>query len=458
MKKQEKVEKNPRAPVQVTEQKNQLSGVRVGEISSVDGGANQFADVILWKARSRKKSEAISQIRYEKALVELAKLWAPDPQRKGPIHFDQVEAVFAKLDEEPRTLDEVVEGRMVHAVDEALDARSSAFMSTTFGILMSDSDEKEELLLAAVTDFAALMQQDIPELLAGRLAKEFADEMLDTLSGDSAPTYSDVCKRAGMMLSLEGKRGNREMRTLTEKGKAALAKLSKSDREALAALTDEQTESLSKLAEKVEAGRDSGQLLKASVEKLATVEAENARLKKAITGAGDDPDIHPLLKGKTDEQRELIEPLIKHYDGLLSKSQTERDGLVLAMKDQAKVTKRAEFTTLAKSYSSLGTPVEELVDQFEKADAAGHLDALKKTLGAANKTAAKGIAQIGSDVDLETQGFGKSDERAEANAVVEKRAAELVTLSKGALSKEQAWVDAAAELPDEAALAAGVLS
>jgi hypothetical protein len=367
--------------------------------------------------------------RYERHLGAIAKVF--ESAEKDGISIEEIEAALKKADEEPRSFDEMRSDARIHEIDAAIDDRSRAFMSTTWEIVLSDEDDKAALILQAVEDFAAVMQEDVPRLFSGELAKQLGEALIKfTSEGEGRPTLSDVHQRVAKLL-LSGGEGGKTVAKLFEK------------------LNDEEKEALKKL-------REGSKTNEESVKKLSTLEKENADLKKAAAEAGGDDDVHVLLKGLKPEEVALVGPIVEHFETMLKKQAADAKTVRENFAKREKATRTEKIEAFVKGLDAIGTPDKELIEALEKAHDAGSGEILEKTLTAANESAREGIDPIGSDADaIVVSKGGKGSPEAAYDAVM-KRAVELRKGREGDVTIEGAYLEAEIELPDDAARAAEI--
>lgn len=508
-----RIRKDPNAPAVVARHENVLRGLEVDEISSVEDGANQLADVILIKGRIEKTidvlldeaasagpahphgaaelpdgtiaagtyrfgpggaedhdhtvevtaaiepgqtvdlissvggpvphqhdvsitaRERIMQSRWVRLKASIAKAVAD-----GTLDMAGIEEIIDKDEHTPNTFEEERGSRLVDFLDGALDERARTLMMTTFGILFSEETDKERLILEAVDAFALTMHDEVPKLFSGELAKG----LTEFLSADTPPTLIDVRNRVEKLLPSGGDGGVMfEFKGATKEGKAALEKA-----------WDAAGEDGKKIIEDVwkasQTDATSTEDLDKSNAKILVLESDNERLTKALTGESTEPDVHHLLKGKTAEEAALMQPMIAHYDAELKKSKDATAKLQESIEKDAEERRDEKFLTLAKSYKHLATPHDEMVKMLKAADDAGTLDTVVKTLEAASKMASGGSGELG---ELGFESIEKSGDRQTAHAAIEAKAVELRKGRESEITAEQAYVEAVAEMPGEAALA-----
>lgn len=499
------VRKSPFAPVVVGALQHRLSSVAVTEVSSVPAGVNQFADVILIKERLAKRlvveldptasagpahthepaefpegpigpgtfrfgpggaedhehTVTVTEVIEPGMTVELiSSVSGPVPHQhpvtitarervtimlsrndrlltriakgvaEGPIDMAGIERIMKEHDDDPRTFAEQQMDRRLEFLDSAFDERAQALMWTTFEILMSDAENKEALILQAVDDYAAVMKNDVPLLMSGQLAKG----LTEFLSAEDRPRFSDVSDRVAKLLPSGGEGG------------VMFENVSKEERTALDAIYAA-----------AQSGGVSAELLVKALASGTASDIEIARLKKAITGVGDPvAEVHPLLKGKTEAEQAALQPVVDYFQIELSKSNDRSDKLEELIEKTAKAHRTSELTEIAKSFENIGTPVDDLLIQLQKADEHGYLDSLRGTLQKASDAQARAMTEIGETGDGSQVGFGKGGDGAkEADAQLVQKAVEIRKGREDTISKEQAYLEAIEADPDLAALAAG---
>lgn len=369
---------------------------------------------------------------YEDAVEKLAKL-GPDTPLEDVDALHEAFHVWAEVlakqddDDEPRSFeDNLEEGRFLE-IDGAFDRRLHALLATTTEIMRSDVDDREALILAAVNEYAATMERDVPELFAGRLAKWLVELAIDD------PEDAVVEKILTGELEAHGLLPDTEGDSIMK----FLEKLSKSARAAFDSLDAE------KKAEDVFKGasEDLGIFVGALLERIVGDEGLEAELGKAQvafqkaieSGGHPQTELEKVLKGVTDlSVRNLLEA---QAVALKSQGKTVADLVTKA--------ERRELAEMAKAWTHLPSDGGTLVDCLQKAKAAGFLDTFEKILTSAQAQAAKGKAfdALAADMDFDVEGLGAGDglDPGEAHEAIVAKAAELRKGKELTLSAEKAY-------------------
>jgi adenylate kinase family enzyme len=320
-------------------QRARLEQIRVDEVSFVDKGANPGAHICLWKRAQEGEPE-------------------PDAKRSW---LDKAVGWILRKEWTPQSFEEVREEWRSYDIAEAIDSRLSALGSSIHQILNSDESDKEGLLRVSLQQFSSAMDDELSDLLAGRILKNLA-------SWDGPPEAAEVAKRLDNLLS-----------EISAEGSGGTDVKDQID---LSKLTDEQREQLRQLV--------------ATAKKAQEAEARAKAAEDALAKAGDESDDglseeqRATLKALSPELRKIIEPLLE----------TERKGreaLHVQVVDLTKAARRRDLTEIVKAYTGISVPESEFVDFLEKADGAGLLDELRKVLDPANAAASRVFDVLGSD-------------------------------------------------------------
>jgi hypothetical protein len=403
-----------------------LQRLRVDEVAFVDRGANPDAHVVLWKRDSRQVGK---QLRVETAktndhshglelpegkvgagrfrtsdrkkhshVVRIARDLNPGDSVKietesagDPAHQHSIEILvpevrkrgllaklisfFAKGDIgewEPQSFDEVREDQRSRDVAEALDERIRALGFSVSQILHSDVEDKEGRIRESVREFSSAIDEEVADLIAGRITKHAAE-------GESLPTADEV------VTTLETIFSTLEVETEEENAMTTNVDLSK--------LTEEQRETLRNLVEK--ASKVDAAEAKAKEAREALAKATKAEDEDGLTD-----EQREIFKALSPEMRKIVEPLIK-----VERDRHEKlEGEVVSLK---KAARRNELRTIVKDYTALAVADETLVDLLEKADEAGLLDDIQTILEPANKAASRVFDIVGS----ESEGMGTAEQK-----------------------------------------------
>ncbi len=406
-----------------------LKDLVIDEIAICFEGMNPGADILLVKARHRKKPKnpcekavrrAAARRRSRKARLLSERLDEAHQQlhEDGEIAFRKIvelAEVFAKDEHvEPQTFDEIFEDRRLHDIDEALDRRTFALAATTFGIITSDIEDKEQRILEAVEAFAVTMREDVPRLFAGEIVKTFS-------KSDGPASFEDVHADVLDWLELAewsapSSGGNMQfLKTLTDAGKRALGLIigDRQPEDVWKSTSDQDGELIAGL---LNAAGEGGELLATAAKDLEAVRVERDEAKGELIKLrpADDPaSLEEILKGMTPAQQ-------AYFKAREVQAKTDRQ----ANQKLHKAAELAEQETFTKSVGHL--PSEGLADLLVKAKQAGILDELQKVLRAAQatiETIGKGLFdEFGSDLDAD--GTGTSD-AAMAEAQIVAKATEL---------------------------------
>lgn len=395
-------------------------------LSSVGGGQTPHQHSVTIQAG------AVMRRRNDAALVGLSKLFEDAPDEG--VSIEEIETVLKQVDEEPRTFEEMrVDGR-IHEIDAALDDRSRSFMSTTYEIILADpSLDKEALLMQAVTDFAAVMHQEIPQLFSGELQKaEVVAELMKIHEpGQSAPTLRDVQEHISKLLPSGGEGGDnvsKLFKNLNEDEKAALAKL-----------------------------QEGVDLAKTQAEEIVTLKTSVADLTKKAEPKKEDDDVDPLLKGLDEKLVTAISPIVGELRKEIAAGKENTETVLAQLKKQNETARLALFETFAKSLKATGVKHEEVIAQLVKADTIdGFADELMKSMTATDNTAALSLEELGTTAEGREILAKRTEAETEVGQAHEKLIKAAVEIRKGKeedMTPERAYVLAGKADPETAAIA-----
>ncbi len=324
--------------------------------------------------------------------------------------------------EEPRGFRDHLESSRLMEIDSALDRRLHALLATTTEIMRADVSDREERVLAAVEEYAATMQRDVPELFAGRLAK-----WLNEWAGESQPSDDDVCAIVKSELGLAGllpdePSGGKVMqeflKSLSERGRAALALV----------LGDRDPAEFFKGA-----SEDVGKLVVGLLEKAAEwgprIDTLEAELEKAKTPAVDPTSLESILKSVED-------PVVKALIESQAATNKELGGMVA---DLQKAALRKGIDDFAKSLDALPDH-KKIGDLLEKAHYGNFADQLKEIFTAANVAAQAGKILKELGVETTVGDAAPTADPGAAHAMLVAKAAEIrKALGAGNISDEKAY-------------------
>lgn len=332
--------------------------------------------------------------------------------------------------DEPGTFSDHFEDGRAMEIDAALDERLYALLRTTTEIMRAPDVDREALVLEAVNAYAAAMNQDVPELFAGRLAK-----MLQAFGGSDAlqddPEVWGVVKR------------ELEVAGLTDddtKGETMdwLTKLTKEERAALdfALAGTDPTEFFKGTSE--EAGVFVAKLVTRAV-KATQVEGElvttGVELVKLRAETGTDEGIDAIVKS-------IVDPGVRSLVEIQRRTIRKQGDDMAAFQ---KASRRREIRDIAKCLDCIPNEGDALTDALEKADAAGILEPIQKALTTANAQAKVGKAFSEMGVDTIT-GEGATGTPVEAEEALMAKAIE-IQKAEPTLTTEQAQVMAYEQNP-----------
>ena len=402
-----------------------LRRLRVDEVSFVDRGANPDAHVVLWKrdasavekaltVKTAKENDHAHDLELPDGKVAAGKFRTSDEKKHShvvkipkdlapgdsvtlqteaagvPTHQHEIaiavpevkkRSLFAKLVSffakgelawEPQSFDEVREDQRSRDVAEALDERIRALGNSVSQILHSDAEDKETRIRDSVREFSSVIDEDVADLIAGRITKHAAE-------GESLPTADEVVSTLETLFSTLGVDSEEENSMTTN------VDLSK--------LTDEQRETLRGLVEK--AGKVDAAEVKAKEAEEALAKATKTEDEDGLT-----PEQREIVKALSPEMRKLVEPL-------LAVEREGREKLAGEVVNLKKAARRSELRKIAAGYDSLAIADETLVDALEKADAAGILDDVTSIL----EPAAKAAGRVFDIIGTEAEGLGSAEQK-----------------------------------------------
>jgi hypothetical protein len=381
--------------------KGLLSNLVIDEVAFCERGMNPRADMVLFKARRVRKR--------------------PTPAARK----------LRKEEDEPGSFGDHFEDARAMEIDSALDRRLHALLAATTEIMRADNVDREALVLAAVNDYAAAMNRDVPELFAGRLAKWLANWGLD----GSLPEDSEIQKVMKEELELAGLAGD------VTKGEKMdwLKKLSKEERPAL---------------DYVLAGTDPAEFFKGTSEKAGTFIV--GLVKRAVQATTTDGELVKTLAELTKARAESgtdegFDAIVKSIQDPAVRQLVEMQRTTIGKQHETvsalqKSTRRAELREIVKGFDCLPNESDSLLVMLEKADKAGILADLQKVLTSANKQAEVGkqLKELGLD---SIPGEGSAGTPQEADEALMAKAVEIRKLQP-TLSNEQAYAKACDDNPD----------
>lgn len=333
---------------------------------------------------------------------------APDPDE------------LAKEEREPRTFADHFEAARAMEIDSALDRRLYALMHTTTEIMRAEVDDREARIMDAVGAYAATMERDVPELFAGRLAKELLDR-----AAEGPPSEDDVhavvksqLELAGMLPGEPGGGENMDfLKALTDRGREALKYV----------LGDRDPAEVFKGIDE-SAGKLVVAFINKAVETGDRVVVLETDLEKAQKRPADPNSLESILKAVEDPG---VRAYIETQDAAIKKDRQE-------FAEFRKAAREKELVALVKGFDCLPDPDGKLLEAVRKADEFGILDPIRAALEAGNAGAKLGKAL--EELGIETvpgQGSVMSPEEAD-NALLAK-ATEIRKASGEDVSAEKAY-------------------
>lgn len=366
-----------------------LSDLNIGEIAFCRSGVNPGAKIVLYKKR-------------------------PDP------------VTIQK--EEVRSFTDHLEAGRAMEIDGAIDRRLYALLDTTTEIMRADVTDREGLILQAVNAYAETMERDVPELFAGRLAKQLVELAAEGEAERSSVAVLIKSELQGAGLLPVASNGGDVMdflKALTERGQAALSYVlgDRDPAEIFKGVTED-------------AGTVIVGLLNKAAEWGDRIDGLEADLEKARKPAADPNSLESILKSIDDPGTRAY---VETQAGAVST-------LTKQFTDLQKATRRGEIATIVKAMECLPNANDALVIVLEKADAVpGLMDDLQPILEAANAQArlGKALADLGIDT---LPGDGNAATPEEADQALIGKATEL-RKARPELSVEQSYTEACEQNP-----------
>ncbi len=375
-----------------------LSDLVIDEVAFCERGMNPRADMVLWKAR-KKTSKGASKPGIKRV--------QKDDDTGRPL-------TFGDALEDARAMD----------IDEAIDARLYALLHTTTWIMRADDVDRPAMILQAVSDYAATMDRDVPDLFTGRLAKwyEAIDIEAETMEAILKGLKTEL-EAAGLLGELKKGETMDWLKTLSKEERNALdfALGGTDPAEFFKGMTEEAGAFVVALTKRAVAATTSEASLATALEELT----------KARASANTDEGFEAIVKS-------IDDPAVQSLVTMQRSRLATQGGEISELK---KAEKRREYGDIVKSLPALPNENGALVTILEKADTAGILDELKKVLAGANAQAEIGKAyeEIGGDT---LTGEGAAGTPAEADEALMAKGVELKK-TYPELTSEQLYLKAA---------------
>jgi NADH dehydrogenase/NADH:ubiquinone oxidoreductase subunit G len=340
--------------------------MRIDEVSLVDRGANPGAHISFWKKEGKMSSLGS---RIMKAIRSLG----PSPSSA------EVEEVVRKQDGMPRDFMEVLEDRMAFGVAEAMDNRLFALSSAIFEIMVSDAVNKQELVVESLDQFNEKAKEDLPEMLAGRIVKQFEDS--EGLVFEKVQEYLE-----SELPEFSGSEGDK-----MKKKELDVSGLSQEVQEYIEELT-KRADASDELQTKYDELEKQGEALRKESERLSKV--VEALTKGEAPPQETDTEIQKVLDAVDPKVRETIAPLLK---------KSEEQGAEIVKLQKA--ARRTEIQKRVTPFAAIPGSEEEITDLFVKLDEADLLDEVTAILEPMDKAAQRGLAaELGSDAAFDGAG------------------------------------------------------
>ena len=329
-----------------------------------------------------------------------------------------------KEEDQPRAFGDHFEAARAMEIDGALDRRLYALLHTTTDIMRAEVSNREELVLDAVDAYADTMKRDVPELFAGRLAKELLARATEgpTSDGDFHAVVKSQLAEAGLLPGAPASGGEKMdfLKALTERGQAAL-KYVLGDRdpaEVFKGIGDE-------------AGGVVVALFNKTAESGDKVVVLTTELEKAQKEPADPNSLESILKAVED-------PGVKAYIETQAAAVTKVSGDFATFR---KTARKKELVDMAKAWDCLPNAGDELVVALEKADEAGILEPIQKALD---------VGQAGAKLGKAMEELGIETLPGETGGKMTREEADRALVAKGAEIRKAAGEGAEAITPEKA--------